>query len=164
MIYQATSNVCFYSQMWQIETGIQVLDIAKLVITYIWRPFWTPSWISQNAQWCHGGIIQFLKEQGLGYKNQSRKKVWTLFPGPDKIPHKSAGLLGRYDITKCFIYSNPSKPLRLTWGMVWLEPLFFGRLRPKWLISNKMVSRCILNEIKVVCWEQCICHEKVNQC
>ena len=93
VIYQATSNVCFYSQIWQIETIIQVLDIAKQVKTYIWRPFWTPSWISQNAQWCQGGISQILEGQCLGYKNQSRKKVWTLFPGPDKIPHKSAGLV-----------------------------------------------------------------------
>ena len=24
-----------------------------------WRPSWTPSWISQNPQWCQLGIIQF---------------------------------------------------------------------------------------------------------
>ena len=92
VIYQATSNVWFYSQMWQIETSIQVLDLSEQVVTYIWRPFWKPSWISHNAQWCQGGINQILEVQGLGYKNQSRKKVWTLFPGPDKIPHKSARL------------------------------------------------------------------------
>jgi len=22
-----------------------------------WRPYWTPSWISQNVQWCQLGII-----------------------------------------------------------------------------------------------------------
>ena len=38
-IYQTTSNVCFNSQMRQIETSIQALGIAKQVITYIWRPF-----------------------------------------------------------------------------------------------------------------------------
>ena len=37
--------------------------------------------------------VRFLKRQDLGYKSQSRKKRWTLFPGSNKICYLSAGLV-----------------------------------------------------------------------
>lgn len=51
----------------------------------IFPPSWRPSWISQNAQGCQVGTRWILYWQGLSFKNQQRKKLYTVFPGLSRI-------------------------------------------------------------------------------
>ena len=78
---QLTSNICLNNKICPIETSF---------MPQTWQhnglPSLMPSCFCQNAQGWQGAISQILEGQGLGYKNQSRKKVCTLFPGPKKYP------------------------------------------------------------------------------
>ena len=62
-------------------------DMANQWITLDLAAVSTPSGFPQYAQYWQGAISQIFEGQGLGFTDQSRKKVWTLFLGSNKIRH-----------------------------------------------------------------------------
>ena len=58
--------------------------IRKMYIFYeeiqFRRPSWTPSWISQNAQWCRAGTRWNLKEQSFPFQKIPKHLLYTSMP------------------------------------------------------------------------------------
>jgi len=57
------------------------------MITQFWRPSWTPSLISQNAQGCQAGTQWNLKEQCFPFKKIPKHLLYTSMPRQIEI-HK----------------------------------------------------------------------------
>ena len=59
--------------------GAKLTKIGRFLdVSYWWQPSLTPSWISQNAQWCQLGIMQILILHIFHYHNQ-QTTAWGVF-------------------------------------------------------------------------------------
>ena len=56
--------------------GAKLTTIGRfLIVGCLWQPSLTPSWISQNAQWCQLGIMQILILHIFPYHNQQTRAL-----------------------------------------------------------------------------------------
>ena len=72
--------------------------LKKIWVFLFWtigrRPFWTPSWISQNAQRCQLGIVQILILHAFPYQNLQKPLRGVFLQGHAWIPNLATGLKG----------------------------------------------------------------------
>ena len=82
-----------------------------IVPCIIWWPFWTPSWISQNAQGCQISIRWIINVEGLNFKKTSKHFVYTAKHGqvkllPDYCPNQNVEALYAYCKYHVLVQSN----------------------------------------------------------
>ena len=83
---------CWLTQVLTTNITMESLIWWKLLVCLIWRPSWTPSWISQIAQGWQDVIRRILKVRGLRYQKPSKHFVSTAKQGSTKNGLNSAGL------------------------------------------------------------------------